>query len=107
MAAPIVIVATITAKPGREADVEKAFSDAASAVHAEPGCLLYALHKKTGATGEFEMIEKWASQEALDAHMRGDAMRAIGGALGDALAGVPDIRVLEAVPAGDAELGAL
>ncbi|WP_067857371.1 putative quinol monooxygenase [Nocardia shimofusensis] len=107
MSAPIVVVATIVAKPGHEDEVEKVFADAAPAVHAEPGCLLYALHRKTGATGVFVMVEKWASQEALGAHMQGAAMRGIGAALRDALAGAPDIQTLEAVPAGDAERGAL
>lgn len=107
MAAPIVVVATIVAKPGHEDDVEKAFADAAPAVHAEPGCLLYALHKKTAEPGVFVMVEKWASQEALGAHMQGEVMRGIGAALRDALAAAPDIQMLEAIPAGDADRGAV
>ncbi|WP_040796977.1 putative quinol monooxygenase [Nocardia higoensis] len=107
MAAPIVIVATIVAKPGREDEVEKVFADAAPAVHAEEGCLLYALHKKTGEPGVFVMVEKWASQEALGAHMQSAPMQQIGAGLLDVLAGAPDIQTLEAVPAGDPELGVL
>ncbi|HLS76723.1 MAG TPA: putative quinol monooxygenase [Nocardia sp.] len=107
MAAPIVVVATITAKPGHEDDVEKVLSDVASAVHAEDGCLRYALHRKTGAPGVFVMVEKWASQEALGAHMKGAAMRQLGAGLRDHLAAAPDIATLEVVPAGDPVIGAL
>jgi quinol monooxygenase YgiN len=53
------------------------------------------------------MIEKWASQEALGAHMKGAAMREIGSALAQALAGPPDALFLEALPAGAAESGAI
>jgi quinol monooxygenase YgiN len=104
---PLVIVATIVAKPGQEELVEKTFKAAIPAVHAEPGCLLYALHRKAGTTGEFVMIEKWASREALDAHMKGAAMREIGVALAQALAGPPDMVFLEAIPTGTPDSGAV
>ncbi|MFI5800561.1 putative quinol monooxygenase [Streptomyces sp. NPDC051677] len=107
MSEPVVMVATIVAKPGQEELVEKTFKAAIPAVHAEPGCLLYALHRKAGATGEFVMIEKWASQEALGAHMKGAAMREIGTALAQALAGPPDAVFLDAIPAGVPDSGAL
>ncbi|WP_037682458.1 putative quinol monooxygenase [Streptomyces griseus] len=107
MSEPVVLVATLVAKPGQEELVEKTFRAAIPAVHAEPGCLLYALHRKAGATGEFVMIEKWASQEALGAHMKGAAMREIGVALAQALAGPPEALFLEAIPVGAPESGAI
>jgi quinol monooxygenase YgiN len=76
-------------------------------VHAEPGCLSYALHRKAGTPGEFVMIEKWASQEAFGAHMKGAAMREVGIALAQALAGPPDAVFLDAVPAGSPDAGAV
>ncbi|MBE8477406.1 MULTISPECIES: putative quinol monooxygenase [Streptomyces] len=107
MAEPVVLVATMVAKPGQEELVEKTFKAAIPAVLAEPGCLQYALHRKAGTTGEFVMIEKWASQEALGAHMKGAAMREIGVALAQALAGPPDALFLEAIPVGAPESGAI
>ncbi|MFJ5731708.1 putative quinol monooxygenase [Streptomyces paradoxus] len=107
MAEPVVLVATMVAKPGKEELIEKTLTTALPSVHAEPGCLLYALHRMAGATGEFVMIEKWASQEALGAHMKGAAMREIGAALAQALAGPPDMVFLDALPAGDLNAGAL
>ncbi|MEU0389023.1 putative quinol monooxygenase [Streptomyces chartreusis] len=107
MAEPVVLVATMVAKPGQEELVEKTLTAALPAVHAEPGCLRYALHRKAGTTGEFVMIEKWASREALGAHMKGVAMREVGVALAQALAGPPDMVFLDAVPAGDPDAGAV
>ncbi|AVV45901.1 antibiotic biosynthesis monooxygenase [Streptomyces sp. ID05-04B] len=107
MSEQVVLVATMVAKPGREELVEQTFKAAMAAVHAEPGCLRYALHRKAGTTGEFVMIEKWASREALGAHMKGAAMREIGAALAQALAGPPDMVFLDAIPAGDPDLGAV
>ncbi|UUU19616.1 putative quinol monooxygenase [Streptomyces sp. DSM 40750] len=107
MANPVVVVATLVAKPGQEELVEKTLKAAVPAVHAEPGCLRYALHRKAGATGEFVVVERWASQEALGAHLRGAAMREVGAALAQALAGPPQTELLDAIPAGDPDTGAV
>ncbi|WP_416979733.1 putative quinol monooxygenase [Streptomyces sp. T028] len=107
MAEPVVLVATLVAKPGQEELVEKTLKAAVPAVHAEPGCLRYALHRKTGTTGAFVLVEKWASQDELGAHLKGAAMREVFTALGEALDGPPDVLFLDAIPAGDADTGAV
>ncbi|MCX4098244.1 putative quinol monooxygenase [Nocardia sp. alder85J] len=107
MSEPVVVVATIVAKPGEEAAVEKAVATAQEAVHAEPGCLLYAFHRNLGKPGEYIMVEKWESQEALGVHGKGQALRELGKALADILAAPLDVQVLAPVPNGDAGLGAL
>lgn len=107
MTTSIVVIATMQAKPGEEDTVEKALTGAAQAVHAEPGCLLYALHRAVSTPGEFVMIEKWSSQTSLTAHLRGAAMREVGAALRDALDGPPCLQLLEAVPIADAAAGVL
>lgn len=107
MSDPIVVVATMIAKPGQEELVEKTMREVAPKVHAEPGCLLYALHRKKGATGHFVMIEKWASKDALRAHGQADALREMGAALADALAAPTEVLLFDALPAGDPDAGAL
>ncbi|MEU9342691.1 antibiotic biosynthesis monooxygenase family protein [Streptomyces sp. NPDC048278] len=107
MTDPVVVVATMVARPGQEELVEKALTAALPRVHEEPGCLRYALHRKAGTTGEFVVIEKWASQDDFGAHLKGDAMRGVGGALAQALAGPPDAVFLDALAAGDADTGAV
>jgi len=100
----VVVVATITPKPGEEAAVREALLTAVPAVHDEPGCELYALHE---GNGEFVMVERWESAEALDAHSSGQALQQLGTALAGKVAGAPVVRRLEALPAGDAGKGAV
>ncbi|MFH8735368.1 MULTISPECIES: putative quinol monooxygenase [unclassified Streptomyces] len=102
-----VVIATMIAKPGQEELVEKTLRAAAADVHAEPGCARWALHRKTGTTGHFVMVEKWQSKEALHTHGKGAALAGIGRALKDALEGPADVTVFDALLAGDAEKGAL
>ena len=100
----VVVVATITPKPGEEDAVRGAILASIPAVHAEPGCELYALHE---GAGQFVIVERWASPEALAAHGKGDALTALGAALAGRVAAAPDVRRLTAVPAGEPEKGAL
>ncbi|MFE3956995.1 putative quinol monooxygenase [Nocardia sp. NPDC059091] len=107
MADPCVVVATMIAKPGQEDLVEKTLRAAAPAVHAEPGCLRYALHRHAKNPGQFVMIEKWASRDALREHGQGAALREVGTALANALAAPPDVQVFEPLPAGDPDQGTI
>lgn len=101
----VVVVATIRPLPEHRAEVIAAFEKAIAAVHADDaGCLLYALHE---ADDRLVMIEKWASQDALDAHSRGAALRELGPALAGKVEGAPDVQVLRPHPAGTPEQGTL
>lgn len=104
---PVVVVATMIAKEGQEDVLEKTLRTAIAAVHAEPGCLKYALHRKAGTTGHFVMVEKWESAEALRVHGKAAALREAGPALAQALAGSPEVLVFNPLPAGDQQRGAI
>lgn len=82
--AMVSVVATITAKDGRGDEVIAAFERARQAVAAEPGTLLYALHRNQNNPNVFYVTELYEDQAALDAHMAGEAMQALAG-LGDAI----------------------
>ena len=73
---PVVVVATMTAKPESVDTVRDACKQAIEAVHQEPGCELYALHE---ADGTFVFVEQWADADALKTHSTapavGDAVR--------------------------------
>ena len=73
-------------------------------VHDEPGCQLYSLHQK-GET--FVFVEQWADPEALKTHSTSPAITKMFTAAGEHLAGAPDIKMLEPVPAGDPDKGQL
>jgi quinol monooxygenase YgiN len=100
----VVVVATITPLPGEEDAVRAAILESIPKVHTEPGCELYALHE---GTDEFVMVERWESADALAVHGKADALRSLGAALTGKVAGPPEVRRLTAVPAGDADKGAL
>ena len=101
----VVVVATAEAAPGQEEKVEQAFRTAVRAVHGEPGCLLYALHRDPRSPSTFVMVEKWASLEALRDHGRAPALTELGATLKDLMAAPLEVRTLIPVPEGDERLG--
>lgn len=99
----VVVTAVVHPKPGRLEEALAAYARHIDAVHAEPGCELYALHTD-GAS--IVVIEKWATPADLDAHAKGEVLARLGPEL-DALRERPaDVTVLEPRPAGSAK-GAL
>ena len=105
---PITVLATITPKPGRAAAVRGAFEQIIADVHAEEGCLLYALQVSGEAGAEtLHVVEKWTSREALQAHSEGAPLQRLAELLGDDLAGPTQVVVADPVPAGDPAKGAL
>lgn len=101
---PVVIVAAFTAKPESRDAVRAACVNAVETVHDEPGCQLYSLHQN-GDT--FVFIEQWADGDALQAHSAAPALSTLLGEIGGHLAGAPDVKMLEPLPAGDPAKGQL
>jgi quinol monooxygenase YgiN len=96
----VIVVATITPKPGQEAAVREAVLAAVQKVHREPGCGKYALHESNGDTTEFVMVERWESAEELKTHSTAPALAELGAALKGRLAKPLDVKRLTALPAG-------
>jgi len=101
---PVVVVATMTVKPESVDAVREILTSAAKEVHDEPGCQLYSLHE---AGDTFVFVEQWADAEALKTHSTAPAMGKMFSAVGEHLAGAPDIKTLQPVPAGDPAKGQL
>jgi quinol monooxygenase YgiN len=79
------VVAVITAKPGRRAEVLDAFRANLPAVRAEQGCIEYGPAVDLDGFGGFQaalgpdsfiVLEKWESAEALRAHAAAPHMAA-------------------------------
>lgn len=79
------VLARITAKPGKRAELLASFAANVPAVRAEDGCIEYgaAVDVEPGAAGAprfgpdtFVVIEKWASEAALAAHAKSPHMLA-------------------------------
>jgi quinol monooxygenase YgiN len=101
---PAVVVATLPVKPESVDTVRDILTRTVAEVHGEPGCQLYSLHQ-TGET--FVFVEQWADEEALKTHSTAPAVGGMFTAVGEHLAGAPDIKVLQPVPAGDTDKGRL
>lgn len=101
---PVVVVATMTAKPESVDTVRDACTAAIEEVHGEPGCQLYSLHE---ANGTFVFVEQWADADALQAHSTAPAIGTLFGEIGEHLDGAPDIKMLTPIVAGDPAKGQL
>lgn len=62
------LVVVINTQPGKGSQQVAAFARLAPHVRAEQGCLQYDLHPVVGNPDSFVLIEKWASNAALEAH---------------------------------------
>ena len=78
-------------KPGTEAAFESGFRKAAAAVKAQDeGCEMYDLYRSVESPTSYAMIERWSTQELLDAHMKSPTMKGMA-ALAPHFAGAPSM----------------
>lgn len=99
-----VIVATFTPKPDQLDQVENVLRELIPMVHEEDGCELYALHR---GPDRLVFVENWRDSAALRAHSTGPSLVSLRERLEGLLAAPPDVQILEAVPAGDPNKGAV
>jgi quinol monooxygenase YgiN len=88
------VVAVLTAKPGSESVLEEALRGLVEPTRAEEGCLGYELFRSNADPLSFVTVERWRSQEDLDAHMQTPHITAALQAAGDAFASAPAIHPL-------------
>jgi quinol monooxygenase YgiN len=102
----IVVVGAFTAKPGQEEAARQIFETLLAPTHGEPGCILYALHQGADDPARLAFIERWASREELDAHLKSDHVTQALTHL-DELFETSDITVYSPVPGGEPRKGSL
>ncbi|MEM9433140.1 MAG: putative quinol monooxygenase [Pseudomonadota bacterium] len=101
MSKPVYVMAVLTAKPGRRAEILSAFAENLPAVLAEDGCVTYVPaidHPgSTAPQGDdvIVVVEEWSSADHLEAHRTAPHMVAFGERVGPLLANRA-IHVLEA-----------
>jgi quinol monooxygenase YgiN len=64
----LIIVATLTARPGHEAVLKAALERIVPLSRAEDGCIRYDLHADLANPASFVMLEAWRDAEALARH---------------------------------------
>ncbi len=77
MAEDIRLVAYVHAKPGQEDFLRDAMLAGVAPTRAEPGCLMYVLHRDASNPAMFVFVEHWKSQAALDEHMQTPHFKAV------------------------------
>ena len=68
MPQPIVVTAVFTPKEGAFDQLRDALSQSIPDIHEEEGCILYSLQRGVAEPDTFVTVEKWRSQDDLDAH---------------------------------------
>ena len=66
---PLTVVATIVAKPGREAETEAVLLGLIAPTRRDAGYIGYDLHRDLGDPRTFLFYETWENKAALDAHL--------------------------------------
>jgi quinol monooxygenase YgiN len=70
----LTVVAVLTAKADAIETIQAGLSKLTAAARTEDGCISYDLHVDASNPARFVTVERWASQEALDAHFVSPAM---------------------------------
>jgi quinol monooxygenase YgiN len=88
---PLVVVAVLPGKPEHREELGELLAQAAAASRGDAGCVSYAFHRDLEDPDRYVSVEVWEDQASLDAHFVAPHLAQLFGALGDKLAGPPDI----------------
>lgn len=100
----VVVVATFEAKAGNEHSLLSALRESVPEIHAEAGCGIFALHEGDDA---IVLIEKWESEELLEAHLAAEPVANLVRRIQPFLASDPTVTRLKPVLAGAASQGTI
>ena len=91
----IVVVAILTAKQGKEQEMEDALKWVMPQVEAEEGTLQYVLHRAKKEPGKFLFYEKYRDKAALNVHGSTPYFSELFSRIGPLLEGSPTIEIYE------------
>jgi quinol monooxygenase YgiN len=103
----VVVVVTLMAQEGKEEEMAAALTAGSAETHGEDGCLVYAMHRRVDDPRAFAIVECWASQAHLDAHLGLPKVKDMIATLDGLADGQPAFGVYAPLAAGDPEKGAL
>ncbi len=103
----IVVVGSLRARQGQEAQAREALEALVEPTHAEDGCVLYALHQSSEDPTRLCFVERWASPEHHEARIGTPHIQALLERVDELFSEPPDIVRYDPVVLGDPRKGAL
>lgn len=91
----LVVVATMVAKAGKEAELEAVLKAIVPKVQNEEGTISYVLHRAVGEPGKFLFYEVYRDKAALDFHSNTPYFKEMFASTGALLEGRPQIALFE------------
>ena len=88
------VIAYLTAKPERRAELLAILQDAAKLTRTEPGCVDYHLHVSNDDPNLIVFYENWETRKDVDDHVHMPYIEAFSAKAHDLLAKNPDLRFL-------------
>ena|SRR5579864_680391 len=87
----ILIIASATARPGKEAELVAALREVAGPTRSQPGCIRFSLYRQQDANATIVGIERWASAGDHDRHLAGAHFQRLASRMADLIAEPPRI----------------
>jgi|HubBroStandDraft_6_1064221.scaffolds.fasta_scaffold09153_5 quinol monooxygenase YgiN len=89
--AEVVVLATATAKPWKEAELERALRDVAGPTRAQGGCLQFELYRSAQDPATITAFERWSSEEDHARHIHGEHVKTLIARFDGILAAPPEV----------------
>ena len=93
----LTVVATIKAKPGKEAALRQELLALIPTTRQEPGCINYDLHRAVDNPAHFLFHENWTSKQHLDDHLARPHLQAFLAKAPELVAEPPQITLWEKI----------
>ncbi len=97
----ILVVATLNVEEGMVDEAIAGLRPLIEKTHQEDGCLAYVLHRDVNDPNTLVFVERWASQDALNAHAQQPHMLELVELAGTMLSEPPQISFCESLGIGD------
>lgn len=93
----LTVIATLRARPGKEAELKDYLSTLVAYTRTEMGCVSYDLNQQQGDPGLFVMVEYWTGRSALDQHLSMPYMQEFAASVPALLASPPTLQLFDMI----------
>jgi len=86
-----IVIASATAKPGMQGELEQALLEVAAPTRAQPGCRAFHLLRQPDSPATIVGFERWASRTDHENHMKGAHFQGLVQRMGGLLSAPPTV----------------